>query len=626
MAAKDESKIDYINPKIPDVPARHYPGTFSDELVPDTLDLAERARLAIHGMTGPTDPDADYEVYWRAHFKYNPPIMIHTNSDTGIRSKFMIAMPLMRLMTGSEEDAHVEQRWLEVTLHEQGPDGLLATPFVGRPWGRIKQADTSHGLSAMEKSQKHAIETQHNGFAVALATHYGQVSDRQFWESFARRIVDGYERIVVRRGDEAYMAKTYYDVGEAADRNATPPMCLSASWVSWSALGLNRCWRLFGYEPARDLAGSFLRFMARSSGYFAPDGGFLLDTPDAGPGHDRYGVTHFHGHTLTVLHALDHALMTGDQELLDFARRAYEKAVSYGEPMLGWYPERVTGPCYPQACELCCTADMIMIPVLFAAAGLDDSAWDVVDCALRNQFAECQLRHSDWIYRLGTGEPRSSHYDARYGEEVACTDDHVPERCIGGFSGWADVNDWVLLHEERKYLRGIQQCCTGNAARAIYFAWLHTLTPGDGKLRVNLLLNRVSLWADVHSHVPYTGQVDVIIKQPLDLSVRMPQWVHSNDVRVQVNGSDRSVRFDGRYVQVGDVKPGDVATLCFPIDERDEVVNIEKRRYALIRKGNDVVVIDPPGRYCPLYQRDHYRENTTRWRRAQQFCPETTIP
>jgi len=32
-------------------------------MVPDTLDLAERAHLAIHGMTEPTDPQADYEVY-----------------------------------------------------------------------------------------------------------------------------------------------------------------------------------------------------------------------------------------------------------------------------------------------------------------------------------------------------------------------------------------------------------------------------------------------------------------------------------------------------------------------------------------------------------------------------------
>ena len=68
-----------------------------------------------------------------------------------------------------------------------------------------------------------------------------------------------------------------------------------------------------------------------------------------------------------------------------------------------------------------------------------------------------------------------------------------------------------------------------------------------------------------------------------------------------------------------------VATLTFPISERDDVVHVQKRRYALVRKGNEVVVIDPPGKIAPLYQRNHYRANDTRWRKASTFLPEKTI-
>jgi hypothetical protein len=46
---------------------------------------------------------------------------------------------------------------------------------------------------------------------------------------------------------------------------------------------------------------------------------------------------------------------------------------------------------------------------------------------------------------------------------------------------------------------------------------------------------------------------------------------------------------------------------------------IQKEKYTLVRKGNEVVAIDPPGRYCPLYQRDHYRVNDTRWRKVERF-------
>jgi len=147
----------------------------------------------------------------------------------------------------------------------------------------------------------------------------------------------------------------------------------------------------------------------------------------------------------------------------------------------------------------------------------------------------------------------------------------------------------------------------------------------DGKLRVNLLLNRASPWADVHSHIPYVGQVDVRAKQPVDLSVRIPEWVAPSQVRVLVNGQDREVAWDGRYAQVGQVKPGDAASLTFPISERRETVWIEKESYDLVVKGNDVVAIDPPGRQCPLYQREHYRQNTTRWRKVERFVSGETI-
>ena len=41
--------------------------------------------------------------------------------------------------------------------------------------------------------------------------------------------------------------------------------------------------------------------------------------------------------------------------------------------------------------------------------------------------------------------------------------------------------------------------------------------------------------------------------------------------------------------------------------------------------GNDVVHIDLPGRYRPLYQRAHYRENSTRWRRITRFVSDERI-
>ena len=144
-------------------------------------------------------------------------------------------------------------------------------------------------------------------------------------------------------------------------------------------------------------------------------------------------------------------------------------------------------------------------------------------------------------------------------------------------------------------------------------------------MQLNLLLNRASPWADVDSHVPYVGQVDVRIKELAELSIRIPEWVEHDEVRLQLNGNDHPMDRDGRYAEVGEVKPGDVATMTFPITERTDEVWIEKEKFTLVRKGNDVVAIDPPGRLCPLYQRDHYRRDSTRWQKIERFVSRERI-
>ena len=176
-----------------------------------------------------------------------------------------------------------------------------------------------------------------------------------------------------------------------------------------------------------------------------------------------------------------------------------------------------------------------------------------------------------------------------------------------------------------KYNPAVGQCCTGNSARAVYYVWQNILTYADGRLRVNLLLNRASPWADVNSYIPYQGQVDVKIKVPCDLSVRLPDWVSPKEMRCRVADTDRSLSFDGRYAKTGQTKPGDTVRLTFPIKERDDVLWVEKRRYQILRKGNDVVSIDPPGVHGPLYQRAHYRQPKVHWRKVKRFIADQTL-
>ena len=235
-------------------------------------------------------------------------------------------------------------------------------------------------------------------------------------------------------------------------------------------------------------------------------------------------------------------------------------------------------------------------------------------------------RSGDWIYRLHLGDPPS-----QTGPNM--TADRVGARNIGAFAGWQSPNDWVKFDRQtsaphgasRGYVQGIMHCCTGNGVRALYDAWRNVVHAKGDRVSVNLLLNRTSQAVDIASHLPYVGQVDIDVKRDSVLSVRVPGWVRLSHVRCAVDETPREVTFDGRYAQVGQVAGNQTVRLTFPIAERTDCVTINDERYFLVRKGHDVVFVDPPGRLCPLYQRDHYRDDVTLWKRTSRYLDEQLL-
>jgi hypothetical protein len=249
-----------------------------------------------------------------------------------------------------------------------------------------------------------------------------------------------------------------------------------------------------------------------------------------------------------------------------------------------------------------------------------------VDRWVRNQFAENQLTDIDWIKRVSQASKNDP--VGEFG-----TADQAAERSLGSFAGWAAANDWEF-QKKADELGGvsIMHCCTGNAARSIYYVWEHILDSRNGKLRLNLLMNRASEWADVYSYVPYEGKVDLKIKKSFrNVLVRMPEWVNGDcgmrisdcglgsRVECTVNGQTRDLKWEGRYVDLGSAKAGDRVTVSFPIYEWKTREKIGGKKYNLVLKGNTVVSVDPPGVNCPTYQRDKYRKNKAEWKTVKRF-------
>lgn len=195
--------------------------------------------------------------------------------------------------------------------------------------------------------------------------------------------------------------------------------------------------------------------------------------------------------------------------------------------------------------------------------------------------------------------------------------DRTLHRVIGAVCGVTTPNDVTL---RKPYDPGfILGCCVSEYSHAFPYVWENILTYQDGDLRVNLLFNRASRWADVESRIPYEGRIDLKIKQRCKLSVRIPEWVEPAETQCAANDRPRGMTWDGRYTVLGETDPGDVASLSFPISERTVRQTMAGEDFTLVIKGNTVVFIDPPGQNNPFYQRAHYRENTVRWVERKRF-------
>ena len=590
--------IGYVREGIPEFEIPAYEGERYEALVPDTLDLQERAALAINGLTGPTDARADHEIYFIVDFFQNPPVMTHDFSDVNV-VKFMEALPLLRLITGSDLNSQVDRSWMESALRCIGPDGLHHIPLRGRPWLAVDlqrwATDLRVGphweVATLSGEPVTQLGGGMNAHLIAAMTAYYLRDGNPMWTQTVEHMIRGSLR---SQEGEAFSAGRGFDAfgaGKAANK-------------------LTKYYQVTGYRPALGLAAQYAAHLRDGACYFGPDGSFLYDAETGA----RLGFrgAHFHAHTVCLLGMLEYAVIAGNQEMMEFVRNAYEYGKTHGYPLVGFFPENVL-PHFPTS-ETCEVADMIVLALKLSEAGVGDY-WDDADRWVRNQFAENQLTRTDWVDRMFRpqrhGSMRATPVD--FNECI----DRVAERNLGAFAGWPSISDWL-------YKIGIQHCCTGNAATAIYHIWERILTYVSGELRVNLLMNRASSWADVDSHIPYVGRVDVKVKQPVGLSVRIPEWVRSDEMRVVVNGADRRVGWAGRCADVGPVQPGHTVSITFPIDERIETLYAD-REYTLVLKGNDVVAIDPPGRFCPLYQRAHYRANGTRWRKVQRFVSDETI-
>lgn len=536
--------------------------------VPDTFDLQERANLAINALTRCTNPAPDYDVYFTGYLNRNPAVL---SRQMHLYGKFNLGLAEMRIVTGNSVNEQVDQTWRKMYI------GWL----VGEPrdlWGP-GEPETGRHLEWL-----------------SLLCRMGQDP------CLAQIVEDNVQRML-------HAAVCEHDFCYFPDERGGMPTGWDAACKGWLLQGVTQFYLATGSASAKALAAGLAHYLAGRAQVFDGDGRFLARHPsDQGP------ALHFHTNANALAAISEYAAAVGDEELARFAQKGYRYAQSTGNPLVGFFPEYIDD--WPDDrgyidCETCCIADMIVLALMLTECGQSDY-WDDVDRYIRNQFAENQMTSGDWIDQIVATQPATP----VAGDE---TGDHVSERVVGSFAGWAMANDYIPGPWE-PFVSG---CCTGNGARALYYVWDRMVAFSDDTLTIHLLLNRASSWADVNSYIPYEGRVDVVMKTSCSVQARIPEWVRPEEVSCSVNGVPRELTFRGRYAQVGRAESGSVVAITFPISERTVSTTIGDIPCVLRIKGNDVVSIDPPGKWYPFYQRARYRSDRVSWVKRQRFVRVT---
>ena len=555
-------------------------GDASNDGLAAPLDLEERAELALNALTRNVDPALRYTPYFDCRLELDPPVLSHHPywdhcDGTG---RALSALLLAREMTGSgyrsEIDAHLER----LVASYQGAQGLC---WIPEPDYRPAPTRRPRPPVAEFWGQR--------GCLMAFVTAYQRSTDDAERAGLRRRIdalIHGLKSIAIGRdgycyypvpaddrpvdADELFYPRRGWAGG--AEPDGTGVMCATAPIirpiVQYLMTGARN-------PEALALCDGLARYVVERAGDYGADGSFR---------------GHFHSRVATAAGILQWGRFSGQDDLVRWAHQVYRYARGVGT-RFGWFPEFVG----EHACETCCITDMIDLAILLAGAGYPEY-WGDAERFGRNHLVESQFLDAAWERQVPKLSPAAA---AEY--LAACPPAQLKRTGVhevfpGAFSGGSAPNAVVDTRRGHWWMG----CCNAHGVHGLFLLWQHAVRATPSAVRVNLLFSRSTPWADVRSHLPRAGRVEVTMRQRGALSVRIPDDVRRGEITVAAphrwTWNDGSLEVDG-------LVPGAEVAISFPLADRDETVRVLDDQYRVSWRGDTVLAIDPPGRAGPLYRR-----------------------
>ena len=167
--------------------------------VPDTLDLADHGRMAINGVLGSLNPALDYECAFLAILDVHPAYMLHWSSMvSGVMPKYIEALPMLRVMSGSQQDRGIEQGFFDSVLRNMADDGLIYDRALdSRPW------NVGVFYGKRDWNEDYANMAGNGRFIAGLIFMYQYTGD-EVWKERAKRTAERMLELTVSEGDMAW--------------------------------------------------------------------------------------------------------------------------------------------------------------------------------------------------------------------------------------------------------------------------------------------------------------------------------------------------------------------------------------------------------------------------------------
>ena len=527
-------------------------GEYYEATVPDTLDLAERARLSVHGLTSFLNPNQNYAPYGQGWFNVRVPYLTSKligGSDSGAPNWGKIAEALMmaRVMSGSQENLETDGKTFK---------GMVAWM---PDFGTVPSARAMHALMAMNQLNP----------------------DPKLMETI-RRLADSFNKSAKHSatGVVFYEGTPFYDNGPAGQYGYGAQVRTQGDIMR----ALTRWYERSADQNALDLAGKTAQYTLQFKPYWTPE-----VEPKAVVGQEH---AHFNGHPhencVCLMGLLRYAQATHDARIKQFVRDGYEYLRNWGIARIGLFG------------EMCAVSDMTYLAIKLSDYDVGDY-WEDVDCYVRNILADRQITSADKLRNAVRTEPILARFLPRKAPDDPInnpnaqtvglgqnlekdavksvpldpafeTEDNVIERCVGTF-----LSDAGYPSETVKIRLMFNICCPGNANHALFYAWESIVRCDEsGHATINLLLNRASRWLDIDSYLPCEGKVVIRNKTSKSLAVRIPRWVDKKAVKAEVNGRPAATYWIGSHQMFPSLKPKDVITIRFPVVETREEYTLKE--------------------------------------------------